>query len=161
MNAEKGTFYDHATSDGGGILFLIQKVLGCTSQNALYWLALRLGLTLDGNPAPTPEQKRDFAADKQDAQQANWWRWGLIVALSAVKAEAYNQGDMDMLIDSSRHLYSMQRIKPDSKALLDSYRANITKDRKNVERYVRYGREDEEYSAALTKCAVGVMAEGA
>ena len=83
----------------------------------------------------------------------------MIQALAAIKSEAYLHGDMDILIDSARRLESVRKIRPDSKALLAAYRLHIARDRAIVESCVRYGKEDEAYSAAVTKCAVGVVEE--
>ncbi len=44
LDESKGVWYDHARSEGGGVLDLVQTVLGCDGRAALHWLAGHQGV---------------------------------------------------------------------------------------------------------------------
>lgn len=84
LNDSKGCWYDHRDNIGGGILDLIQYVLGCDRGTALRWLAEFTGLSLE-NRASTPRERREHAQRsaraKQLAREAGEFERGLELCL--------------------------------------------------------------------------------
>lgn len=70
LNETKSCFYDHAHGTGGGMLMLIETVLGCDRRAAVRWLAGHLGVTLDNDRPLTREEKRRYAQCRSHAQSA-------------------------------------------------------------------------------------------
>jgi len=64
----EGTWFDHRDHFGGGILDLVQHVLGCDRGSAVRWLANFTGLPLD-NHTFTPSERREYAQRRAQAQQ--------------------------------------------------------------------------------------------
>ncbi|MBK9165834.1 MAG: hypothetical protein IPM24_00010 [Bryobacterales bacterium] len=58
LDPQHGRWYDHAHGEGGGVLRLVQTVLGCDKAGALAWLTAR-GFLQDRQS--TPEGRREFA----------------------------------------------------------------------------------------------------
>ena len=57
LNDARGCWYDHRDGVGGGMLDLIQHVLGCERVEALQWLSRFTGLTLDDQRATRAERR--------------------------------------------------------------------------------------------------------
>src|SRR5216684_3790947 len=68
LNDAKGCWYDHRDGVGGGVLDLIQHVLGCDRRLALRWLADFTGLPLEDRPL-TPMARREDARRRAQVQQ--------------------------------------------------------------------------------------------
>ncbi len=69
LDDAKGVFFDHAHGTGGGLLGLIQVVLGCDRQDALRWLAQHLNVELDGQRPLTAAEKRAYAIRRAGAER--------------------------------------------------------------------------------------------
>ena len=69
LDEAKGVFFDHAHGTGGGILALVETVLGCDRPAALRWLAAHLGVQLDGQWSLTPAEKRAYAIRRCEAER--------------------------------------------------------------------------------------------
>ena len=70
VSEAKGVWFDHVESTGGGVLALIETVLGCDRRAAVRWLAGHLGVTLDNDRPLTREEKRRYAQCRSHAQSA-------------------------------------------------------------------------------------------
>ncbi len=57
---DSGRWFDHARGEGGGVLALVEIVLGCDRHGALDWLKANFGIT-SGNTCSVAE-RREFAA---------------------------------------------------------------------------------------------------
>lgn len=68
LDDRKGIWFDHRDHVGGGVLDLIQRVLGCNRGSALRWLAEFTGLPLDERTFTTRE-RREYAQRCTRAQQ--------------------------------------------------------------------------------------------
>jgi hypothetical protein len=64
----KGIWFDHRDHFGGGVLDLVQHVLGCDRGSAIRWLANFTGQRLD-NHTFTPSERREYAQRRTQAQQ--------------------------------------------------------------------------------------------
>lgn len=121
LNDDKGTWYDHARGEGGGIIALVQHVRGGTPREAVRWLAQQFGLPLD-EPEWTPAQRADWNrrrnAAKRDAQPlaqcALWWLESLMVELEEIKAAAIQGDSIDVpvLAYTSRELHRLYNLTP-------------------------------------------------
>lgn len=73
----KGTWYDHARGEGGGMVDLVVQVRGGSRQDALRWLADVAGVDLEDRPL-TPEERAAWAAERRalerDLPAARLWR---------------------------------------------------------------------------------------
>src|SRR5712691_11635899 len=47
LSDAKGTWFDHARGEGGGVLDFVARVRACGRQSALRWLAAHVGLCVD------------------------------------------------------------------------------------------------------------------
>jgi len=57
LSDKKGVWYDHATGEGGGVLDLVQRVLGCDRKAALRWLADYAAVPLQDTLFSTAERR--------------------------------------------------------------------------------------------------------
>ena len=69
IDEEKGCWYDHGRGNGGGILDLIQTVLGCDRRDARKWLDQRRGFSLNDRRPLTREEKRAYAQRRAYAER--------------------------------------------------------------------------------------------
>ncbi len=90
LSIDAQRWYDHGTQRGGGVLDLIQLVLGCTRRNAAEWLAAFYGLSLG---ARTPKEIRKWRRRKVETDGAvddlAEWRAGRIQALMVERNRCY------------------------------------------------------------------------
>ena len=70
LDDDHGIWFDHAHGEGGGILDLIQTVLGCGRRDALHWLADHLSITLDDRQLLSPDRRRAYAQRRTCAESA-------------------------------------------------------------------------------------------
>lgn len=86
LSTERGLWYDHARGDSGGILDLIQTVLGCDRRGAVHWLANHLGVELDSEPL-SPSARRQWARRRaraeREARSLADWRADYLASLRA------------------------------------------------------------------------------
>ena len=73
LNDAKGCWYDHRDGVGGGVLDLIQHVLGCDRGAALRWLADFTGLPLESRPLTAADRAR-YAQARREATELVEWR---------------------------------------------------------------------------------------
>lgn len=77
LNGSKACWHDFVTGAGGGVLDLIQHVLGCDRGAALRWLATFTGVPLTDR-APTAAERRSLSArrerDQREMLDAEAWR---------------------------------------------------------------------------------------
>jgi hypothetical protein len=77
LNDAKGCWFDHRDGVGGGVLDLIQRVLGCERAEALRWLSDFTGLPLEDRVA-TFAERRAFAErherEEREIQDAESFR---------------------------------------------------------------------------------------
>ena len=67
LDDAKGCWYDHRDGKGGGMLDLIQRVLGCERADALRWLSNFTGLPL--GERPTTRTERRVLAERRERDQ--------------------------------------------------------------------------------------------
>lgn len=67
LDDERRCWYDHARSEGGGVLDLVQRVLGCGRQEALEWLAERVGMRLE-RKVSTSEERAQWHERRRSAE---------------------------------------------------------------------------------------------
>ena len=76
LSDSKNAWRDFATSEGGGVLDLIQLARSCSRQDALRWLADYAGIPLVDRPL-SPEEKRAYAeargAEERDLREAAYF----------------------------------------------------------------------------------------
>lgn len=71
FNTGKGTWFDHASGTGGGILALVETAIGTDRRGALEWLACSFGIATGGSysPAERAEFARRRAAARAKAER--------------------------------------------------------------------------------------------
>ncbi len=77
-------WYDHARGMGGGILDLIETVLGYDRRAALAWLAHHLGASLDNHPLSSDDRRgyeEHRARAESVARELTEWRTGHLDSL--------------------------------------------------------------------------------
>jgi hypothetical protein len=99
LNDAKGTWFDFARGEGGGILDLVEHVRGCSRSEAVQWLADLAGIPLDEHPLTQPE-KRDWARAKRQAvplarMALSWWQ-ARLSELEDLKRKAFDGGGLDV-----------------------------------------------------------------
>ena len=67
LDDARDVWFDHARGQGGGVLDLIQSVLGCNRREALQWLADHQGVALDDRPW-TRSERQQYAQRRAKAQ---------------------------------------------------------------------------------------------
>ena len=77
LNDDKACWHDFVTGEKGGMLSLIQRILGCDRVGALRWLSQFTGLALDGQPF-TRAQRRVLAdqreRERREIRKAQFFR---------------------------------------------------------------------------------------
>lgn len=116
LNDRGGVWYDHRDGVGGGILDLIRFVRGCSSREALLWLADLLHVTLDNNPL-SPEMQQRYQRALRDAPSlaraaALWWAEQREF-LERMKAEALDRGDLFALASLAHEHYRLGQLSSD------------------------------------------------
>jgi hypothetical protein len=67
----KGVFHDFVTNEGGGVLDLVSRVVGCDRRKALQWLAAYAGVLLT---ELTNAGWRDMRATEPEARELVAWK---------------------------------------------------------------------------------------
>ena len=96
LDESKGVWYDHARSEGGGVLNLVQTVLGCDGRAALHWLADHQGVELNDRP-PTRAERRQWAVRRCRAE------------VQAKELVRWRAAYLDALRDSRNALWDAER----------------------------------------------------
>jgi hypothetical protein len=90
LNDVKGCWFDHRDGVGGGVLDLIQRVLGCDHGAALRWLSDFTGVPLDDRPTSRRE-RRELAQrrerDHREMRVAEFFRIAAVSIAEQVLAE--------------------------------------------------------------------------
>ena len=98
LEESKGTWYDHAHGQGGGILDLIQTVLGSDRRDAVRWLADDRGVSLDNDRPLTREEKRCYAQWRSravsEARNLTEWRRDKLLRLRDERNPLYESENM-------------------------------------------------------------------
>jgi len=148
LDDSKGTWFDHARSEGGGIVDLIILVRGGSRQDALRWLADLAGIELDDSPTD-PKQRaqwiREQRAFKRDLADARYW-----VRAATLLIES------DLAVEKSK-LFDPTAGQPDF-GLIDSYEAILGRvrgigDLTLVEEYRAFRTADPRMAAAFVRWA--------
>lgn len=158
LNSEKGTWYDHARAEGGGILSLIERVRGCSRGDAIRWLSHAAGVSLDGQ-VPT-RAAREHA--RQRAREASWWRTGRIASMEAQHRRILADRDAGTLLDIENYAAIAQELwrlrSASTPALISFFDAAEAADPGETRRMVDYGRTDEAHTLAVAAAIVGMLA---
>jgi hypothetical protein len=166
LNDAKGCWYDFRDNIGGGILDLIQRVLGCDRSTALRWLADFTGLQLDEQPFAAKARRqyaRRCARAQQLAREVGDFEHGLALYLerrlknaAALTAWLLNLGVDDLSglwADPTRDITTLRQADVD--CLVQTYR-NLAE---SVRRPFRdAGRSDREHAEAITHTIVALLA---
>ena len=70
VDEARGIWYDHSRGEGGGLLHLVQQVLGCDRRGALQWLADHVGVELDDHKRLSASERREYAERRRRAEAA-------------------------------------------------------------------------------------------
>ena len=70
LDDDRGVWFDHAHGTGGGVLMLIETVLGCDRRAAIKWLANHQNVNLDDHRALTHDERRRYAQRHSHAKSA-------------------------------------------------------------------------------------------
>lgn len=164
LNDEKGCWHDFVTGDGGGVLDLVQHVLGCDRASALHWLSAFTGLPLDDRPLTQAERRAHDRRRKQIEQLARDvadWERGLELFLenrqkgaSPLVCWLYSVGvdPGEVFADAARRLMILKIADADS--LVHTYRHLP----EAVRRPFRdSGRRDREHAEAITHAIVSIL----
>lgn len=77
ISTEKSAFYDFGPGEGGGILRLVETVLGCDRRTALQWLASFYHADLDDRPLSIDQRRawqcKRTEAERKATQLVQWW----------------------------------------------------------------------------------------
>jgi hypothetical protein len=131
LNDTKGTWFDHAAGEGGGLLDLVVKVRGGTKQEAVRYLAALAGIPIDDDSPAAVEARARWAADREalrrDLPNAEHWRAAAIamveLSLDSIKAGFFDptapRPDIGELQDLTRLLEQLHRLQ--GLALVDAY----------------------------------------
>ena len=84
LSNPKGTWFDHARGEGGGILDLIVMVRGSSRADALAWLADYAGLPLERT---TPQARRLWLHQRDEMRAAQSWGLAAEAVAEAVLKE--------------------------------------------------------------------------
>jgi hypothetical protein len=122
---------DFVTDDGGGVLDLVMRVLGCSRADALRWCADLAGVTLDETPS-SPEDRARWARERRgfecELSDARYWRRTVIVLLEelldSLKAAFFGPSEGERpsgfeLRDVTQQLERLRRL--DGAALVGEY----------------------------------------
>ena len=95
LDRNRGIWHDHARGEGGGIIALIRRVLGCEKSDAVQWLANHEGAELDDNRM-SPEERRAWAERQSwartEAQKLAEWRQDYLANLRAKRNALWDTG---------------------------------------------------------------------
>jgi hypothetical protein len=87
LDANKNCWFDHADSQGGGVLDLITQVRGGDRAESLHWIAETFGIPLDNKPL-SREDRAQYARQKRlyerDLPVAQLWRRAAILMTEQV-----------------------------------------------------------------------------
>ena len=84
LNDEKGCWHDFVTGESGGVLGLVQRVLGGSRADALRWLSGFTGLPLDDRPL-TAADRRQYLRARQEAAELVAWKGRLLETLQSAR----------------------------------------------------------------------------
>jgi hypothetical protein len=152
LDDAKGTWFDHAHGDGGGILGLVVLVRGGSRQDALRWLADFAGVELDSpaDPKQRAQWIREQRAFKRDVADARYWVRAAILLiesdLAVEKSKLFDPtaGQPDLsLIDAYEAILGRVRGVGDL-TLVEEYRAFKTADPHTAAAFVRWAKAQEQ-----------------
>jgi hypothetical protein len=72
VNDDRGAWFDHAQGQGGGVLDLVQTVLGCSRTAAFNWIAEFAGVPIDSR-TPPQDLRRACKQLREERRAAQWW----------------------------------------------------------------------------------------
>jgi hypothetical protein len=127
----KGTWYDFAAGEGGGVLDLVARVRGCNRADALHWCAELAGLPIENKSLSAEDRKRWARKRHQlerDLPVGRLWRRAVIAlgweALDALKSALFDAAapmrpEIGEVAQWTRQLATWQRL--DDAALMEEY----------------------------------------
>lgn len=159
LDDSKGTWYDHARGEGGGVLDLIGVAQGCSRADALRWLAALEGVELDTG---TLDERRRVVRMRTTATdvavEIEAWRAALMRELDKGKADALLAEDWGALEAEASLLHRIQNGAAD--VVLGEFRAMRQVDPARVRRLIAAGREDWLHAGRVCGYIVALMARG-
>ena len=167
LNDAKGCWFDHRDGAGGGVLDLIQRVLGCGRGGALRWLSDFTGIPLDGRRMTASERSNYGRASREaDALAVRLadFAWGLELVIEDRLhriSELLNGHGVDPTIvlgGLHRQAYVLRKAAPEDIAA--TWREMRKTNPACVARMERIGRESREHAAKITNVVVELLAAG-
>lgn len=157
---EKATWYDFSRGEGGGVLDLVERALGCDRTAAVAWLREFAGVP---DQALAPAERRAWAERRRlterHGEDAELWAAGLRIELEARKRRADEGDNLWGLITSARRLYRLEAAAADQ--ILAWYLVARRRDWRECRRLVDVGRRDLVFSERLALLVVDFISEAA
>lgn len=162
---DNGVWFDHASGEGGGILYLIQTVRGCSRQDAVQWLAEFAGMQLYRERL-VPEDRKRWARKKaqleRDLPNAQGWRRQAVnyteAVLSNLKSGSIDATAPAATITELREWtkLSEQLERLSGLALVEAYRRELSANPERTAAMVQRARhmEQAEFRATLRLLAI-------
>lgn len=145
LNDARGTWYDHGTNQGGGVLDLIVRVHGGSRQDALRWLSAYSGVPLQpAGPGEITRMRESRESIERDLPDARLWK------RSEIEHASTRLDELSQMLGTFKGLSPEEaaetaaltqtlaalRAHKDS-ALVDAYRDARARDPEGVEQIVR------------------------
>lgn len=156
LSDDKGAWHDFATGEGGGVLDLVQRVLGGSRKAAAAWLAEIQGQTLDG-PRSDQGRRTQRALLPDLAVNIEHWRNALTAELEDDKRDALTHGDWFGLAHASAWLHRIQNGAPES--IIAEFQTMQTADPKRAENLIEAGRQDWTHAGRVCALIVTMLAQ--
>ena len=156
IDCNRNVWFDHARGFGGGVLCLIEVVLGCDRPRAWRWLCDEGFIP---NAAKSSRERRQLAQNRAKVnaavEEVQYWRRARTVYLEHVKAEAVQQWKEAALADSAGELYRLQN---DGEGVVALYRDHLQRDPEGTAALIEWARQDERDAERVTAAVVLLLA---
>jgi hypothetical protein len=162
VDLERGLWFDHATSLGGGVLQLVETTLDCGRREALEWLEAQ-GL-IEPRRLCSQAERRAFGRRRDAAHtlahDIAWWAAARAVDLEVAKVRLFAPGmsldDRRRAIRAARELHRLESADAEGVArLLFAHRHS---DPEAVEQLIASGRAREIESRLIAAACTAVLA---
>ncbi len=157
VNAVRGRWTDFATNQGGGILDLVEVVLGVARRDAWRWLEARGFVArrerISGQLAKLAKQQREQAG--RTLRFAELWRRGKSAELERQKAAAFYGYDLVRLARASRELVALNAL--GGAALTDKFLCERAENPAVANFLLAQGFADERHAEMLAWLAIDLI----
>jgi hypothetical protein len=161
IHEEKKCWFDHRDGIGGGILDLIQKILGNNREDAALWLADLYGLKLgDAAPQRDQEDRKRLAAEQRYIPASQIWRRERLAELDELKVQALDDLDYQLLEEAAGE-DDLLRNHLNEIGIVRAYLASKAKWPTHTEKLLRQGRKWDRAASHAVLALVAQWAEDA